>query len=449
MDYRTVLRDRMEEALFRGAEGPAENVLQSIRNWFLNLLRAIYIGIYKSFADNVQFKAYGLTYITTLSIVPMLAVSFSVAKGLGMAEALREVLFSHVTGVRPEVLENMLVYVENTNARTLGIVGVLFLFYTVTATLSAMEKAFDEIWNVAEERPLYRKFTDYISIITVCPLLFLAATTVAASLSSNAFVEYLMRVRYLTSLVTFALSLAPYVLSWLAIGVIYQLLPNTRVPVVSAISGGLIAGIVWQLVQNLFITFQIGVTKYNAIYGSFASLPLFLIWLYLSWLILLFGAEVAYAFHGFGKVHPRYLRNREKSSAETLVMKLYLLMAQRFYTGEPAWSAREFGLRLGVDQKLVNTTLGMLEKSRLVVKLSDSPPSFQPSRDLETISVAQVMKAVRDPLDISRIEDPAEKRLEEILRDVRCVSVEKLSRISVKELITKEVPDAGKEHGEG
>ncbi|MBI4775078.1 MAG: YihY family inner membrane protein [Deltaproteobacteria bacterium] len=442
MDYRTALRNKLEEVLFRDREAPAGNVLQGIRHWFLNLLRAIYIGIYKSFADHVQFKAYGLTYITTLSIVPMLAVSFSVAKGLGMAEALREVLFSHVTGVRPEVLENILQYVENTNARTIGIVGVVFLFYTVTAMISAMERAFNEIWNVAEQRPLYRKFTDYISIVTVCPLLLLVATTVTASLSSNAFVEYLMRVRYLTTLVTFSLSIVPYVLSWLAIGVIYQLLPNTRVPVVSAISGGLIAGIVWQLVQNLYIAFQVGVAKYNAIYGSFASLPLFLIWLYLSWLILLFGAEIAYAFHGFGKVHPRYLRSREKSSAEALVMKVYLLMAKRFYAGEPAWPAREFALRLGVDQELVNTTLSMLEKSRLVVKLIDSPPRFQPARDLETISLAQVMTAVREPLDISRIDDPAEKRLEEILRDVRCMSVEKLSHISVKELITKQVPDS-------
>ena len=441
MNYRSALRDRLEEALFRGAEEPVGNVLQGIRHWFVNLVRAVYIGIYKSIADNVQFKAYGLTYITTLSIVPVLAVSFAVAKGMGMAGALRELLFTHVTGVQPEVLESILEYVENTNARTLGIVGVLFLFYTVTKMISTMERAFNEIWNVAEERPLFRKFTDYVSIVTVCPVLFLVATTVTASLSSNTFVEYLMRFRYLTSLVAFALSLGPYVLAWLAIGVIYQLLPNTRVPVMSAISGGLIAGIVWQLVQNLYITFQVGVAKYNAIYGSFASLPLFLIWLYLSWLILLFGAEIAYAFHGFGRVHPRYLRGRDASSDEVLVMKLYLMMAKRFYAGEPAWSARDFGMGLGVDQKLVNTILGMLEASGLVVKLVDAPPRFQPSRDLETISLAQVMQSVREPLYASRGEDPVEKRLEEILREVRCMSEEKLSRISVKELVTKDVPD--------
>ncbi len=436
------LISRMEERLFRSLGHAPENGFQRARGWMLNVVRIIYVALCKSRSDRIQFKAYGLTFTTALSIVPFLAVSFSVAKGFGMAEALREVLFQHAVGVDPEIIERILNYVENTNVRTLGMLGTLFLFYTVTKTLSTMEDAFNEIWDIPEQRPLYRKFTDYFSVILVCPLLFLAAATVTASLQSASVIAFLMQTRFVGSVVEGALSLIPYGLAWIAIAVLYQLLPNTRVPVSFALSGAFVAGVLWQMVQSVYITFQIGVSKYNAIYGSFASLPLFLIWLYVSWSIILLGAEISQGFRGFGKLHPRSLRSWETASFEPLALKLFLVMSERFYRGAPAWTVQDYAMHLGVNPHFINAVFARFLQAQLAAKLTDSPTRFHPARDLDTISLADILDAVRDESPHCGEGDAFDGELSRVLREVQSLSREKLAHIPVRRLVGKQVaPD--------
>ncbi len=429
------LLQRVEAWLFRGTGEAPTNHGDRFREWGMNLLRVIYIAGYRTQSDRISFLAASLTFITTLSIVPVLAVSFSVAKGLGVADILRKTIETQVSGIQPEVLEYLFQYVENTNASTLGIIGVLFLFYTVTRMLSSMEDAFNRIWNVPEQRPLYRKFSDYISIVMVCPLLFIAATTITASLKSNAYVEFLLGVQFLRSLVALALSLVPYLLIWIAIAVLYQLLPNTRVPVACALPGAIIAGTLWQVVQSLYITFQIGVAKYNAIYGSFASLPLFLIWLNLSWLILLFGAEMSYAFYGFGKVHPRSLRTLDQSCFEPLALKIFLVLAERFRKGRRPLTSREISLRLGIDPALINEVLDHLIRKSLVAQTKDSPPKLQPARDLEAITVGEVMRGMWSGSESATLKNEFADHVDRIVRRVRCLSDEELEHTSIKEVL--------------
>ena len=266
----------------------------------------------RSFSEHQgSLRAAALTYTTILSLVPFLAIAFSVLKGLGVQNALEPLLLQVAGESSRETVQRIVDYVNNTNVKSLGMIGLLMLMVTVLSLLSTIEEAFNTTWGVKESRPLSRRFSDYLSVVVVGPLLLVVALSMTTTLQSQWLVQWLIHKTVLGEAVVALFRLVPYISIWCALTFLYVFIPNVQVRFRSAVLGGVVAGTIWQIAQWGYFHFQVGVAGYNAIYGTLAALPIFLVWVYTSWLIVLFGLEVVKAHHGS---HPVYRPPRRAPS---------------------------------------------------------------------------------------------------------------------------------------
>ena len=240
----------------------------------------------------VSLRAAALTYTTVLSLVPFLAIAFAALKGFGVQNSLEPVLLKLVGESSREVVSRIIGYVNNTNVKSLGLIGLLTLLVTVVNLLTSIEEAFNAIFGVSETRSLQRRFSDYLSVVVVGPVLLMVAMSMTSSLQSQWLVQWLINHTWLGDAILLLFRLVPYLSVWIAMTFLYSYIPNAKVPLRSALLGGVVAGTIWQLTQWAYFHFQVGVANYNAIYGALAALPIFLVWIYTSWLIVLFGLEL-------------------------------------------------------------------------------------------------------------------------------------------------------------
>jgi membrane protein len=245
-------------------------------------------------SDNCSLYAAALTFITLLSLIPFLAFLFAIAKGLGIQNYIQNIILAKLALGKQQIYLNIIKYIQNTNLTTLGSVGIIFLFLVIIRLLSFIEEVFNVIWKVEASRKITRKISDYLSIVTLCPIFLFLAITFTATLSSSTILEKLSRFHWLSDIYLSFLKLLPFLSIWFAFCIFYMFMPNTKVNFSSALLAGIISGTLWQITQWLYLKFQIGIARYNAIYGTFASLPIFMIWLYVSWEIILAGAEFAF-----------------------------------------------------------------------------------------------------------------------------------------------------------
>lgn len=325
--------------------------------WFWHWM----LGIWQSFNENqCLLRASALTFATALSIVPLLAVAFSISKGFGFQNTpyIRDFLLSISAG-REEIVENIITYIDQTNVGTLGVVGIAFLLFTVFTLLSSIEQSFNTIWAVSQERTLARKFSDYLSVVLVCPLLVIAAFSFSASLQSTTLVQMILAYSVFSYIYLAFLNYLPILLVILALFFIYKLVPNDRISNKGCLLGAVIAGILWHLGQKTFISYQVGVTKYNAIYGSFAQLPLFLIWLYISWVIVLLGAEIGASLEKSRRspIKGNSLEEFGLELKEKLALGIMLLVVKDFEAGKGPVRAKELAQRLDLPLVLVQKVL--------------------------------------------------------------------------------------------
>ncbi|MGB9080265.1 MAG: YihY/virulence factor BrkB family protein, partial [Desulfuromonadaceae bacterium] len=261
---------------------------------FFSILQSIY-SISASFTDHQgPLRAAALTYTTVLSLVPLLAIAFSVLKGLGAQNAL-EPLLQQIAGDSEETISRIIAYVNNTNVKSLGAIGLVLLILTVISLMGSIEEAFNAVWGVRETRSVQRRFSDYLSVVVVGPILLLAATSMTSSLQSQWILLWLIQNTYLGDAILLLFRFLPYLSVWIAMVFLYIFIPNTRIRFASAVTGGVIAGTAWELAQWGYFHFQVGVANYNAIYGTLSAVPIFLVWIYTSWLIVLFGLEIVFA----------------------------------------------------------------------------------------------------------------------------------------------------------
>lgn len=382
-------------------------------HYLVYMLKVAYLSVRNSYLDRLPFQANALTFITLLGLVPALAISFSLAKGLGFSDNLKALVINEYTASQAEVLKYIISYVENTKVGTLGMVGLVMLVITLVLAISSVEETFNRVWEAPQSRNWLRKFTDYLSIMMICPMLVLAATTVWAAMSNYSVVQWMLDSPVLGTVASFGLSLGPFVLLAAAFIFIYLFLPNTRVPLISALVAGLVAAFLWWLVQSVYISFQVGVARYNALYGGFASLPLFMVWIQLSWTILLFGAELAHAQHicSHGPLPKSILPPLNPAQREALALGVMQKVAQRFQTGGQPWSVSDLARSLKVAKAEVGSVVDDLEDSGMVAELSRDA-RVMPGRNLDNILICQVLGAVRGSLDQGRAagieqEDPA------------------------------------------
>ncbi|HKJ09806.1 MAG TPA: YhjD/YihY/BrkB family envelope integrity protein [Gammaproteobacteria bacterium] len=373
--------------------------LPPTRRWLIFVARLLYVMIRELMSGELGLRAMGLVYTTLLSIVPLLAVSFSVLKAFGVHNQIEPLLYNFLAPLGAkgtEVADRVMAFVENVKVGVLGTVGLAVLIYTVISLMQKIEQSFNFVWRIDRLRSFGHRFTSYLTVILIGPVLVFTAMGITASVMSHTLVQHLMRIQPLGAVLLAAGELVPYALVWGAFTFIYHFMPNTRVRVGAAVTGGLIAALLWQSTGWLFAAFIASSSRYAAIYSSFAILMLLLIWLYLSWLILLFGAQLT-----FYVQHPQYLSMQRVRIAlsprlrERLALTLMFLIGYNHYHSRRPWSVETLGQHLSLPPEAVERVLGELERAGYVVTTGDDPPAYLPARDIETIGLLELLKAVR------------------------------------------------------
>ena len=274
--------------------------LSGKKSFLLRQLRLVLLAAHGTREDRLQLRASALTFYTLLAIVPILAMAFAIAKGFGFEVLLENRLLKEFPG-QEVVMQQVLSFAHNLLERTKGGmmagIGVIVLFWASINVLSHIEHSLNDIWDVKKSRSIWRKFSDYLSIMVLSPALIIlsGSVTVYVNTQVTTIVQRISFLGFFSPLIFFGLKLVPFVIVWMLFALIYLLMPNTKVRLVSGLIAGFIAGGLFQVLQFTYLNFQFIIAKYNAIYGSFAALPLFLFWLQFSWLIVLFGAEISYA----------------------------------------------------------------------------------------------------------------------------------------------------------
>ena len=330
----------------------------------------------RRFSDNkCELRASALTFYTLLSIVPVVAMAFGVAKGFGLEKILEAQLLAKLEG-QPEVADRLLGFartlLENTKGGAIAGVGVAVLFWSVIKVLGNIESALNDIWGIARARALGRKLADYLSVMIICPVLLIIASSVTLLVTTQitTMVEGLAFLGYAGGIIIILIKFLPYTVIWFLFTFMYVFMPNTKVQLKSAIWGGVLAGTIYQLTQFTYIKFQVGVSGYGAIYGSFAALPLFLVWLQLSWLIVLFGAEVSFAHQNVAAYEfaadCASLSNRFK---RTVALFITHHCVKAFVHAQSAPTAEDIAQELEIPIRLVRSTLFELTEAQILAEI--------------------------------------------------------------------------------
>jgi len=369
--------------------------------FLVKYLRVIILASRKFLKDQCQKTASVLTYYSLLNVVPVVAVAFAVAKGFGLEQMIEKQITQIAekanwqSDITAQIINFADKVLQQAKGGVIAGVGVVLLFWTVISILGKIEQALNDIWEVKKSRTLVRKFTDYIAMMVFAPVLLIisSSATVLVASQIKVIVNKIALLGVFSQVIFFLLNLLPYVTIWVLLTMVYVVMPNTKIPIRSCILGGIVAGTIYQIVQWIYIKFQIGVAGYGAIYGSFAALPLLLAWLQISWLIVLYGAEIAYAsehYETFG-FQPDY-SGISIASRKLLALKIFHLLIKRFSLGETPLSAREIANGLQIPVRLVRDLLDQLAGAGLVVETvrragKETEAAFQPARTIEGITI--------------------------------------------------------------
>lgn len=370
----------------------------------LDLLKLIVLTGRGFARDGVALRANALTLNTLLAIVPVLALLFGIAKGFGLESRFQAWILSQFPE-QQEVLGRSLVFarraLESAQGGLVAGAGVIFLLYAVVMVVGQVEQALNHIWSINRPRSLGRKFSDYLSLILVGPFLLLGASSlnvyIAAWLNQAAAATPLAPV--LGPAARIAIRALPYLLLWLLFSFTYVFLPNTKVRIVSGLLGGAAAALLYQGAQSLYLQLQIGVSRNNAIYGSFAALPLFIIWLRVSWNIALLGAELTQQHQNFASVQAG-IRDSALSFREVkrIGLDICALALERFQSERPPATASAIAEELGLPARAAGGVLDKLTAAGLLTETEtagqEKDPGFLPARPRERLTPAAIVEAL-------------------------------------------------------
>jgi membrane protein len=347
----------------------------------------------------LKFQAMSLVYTSLLSLAPFLAVSFSILKAFGVHNQIQPLLVELLSPLREnagEITNNIISFVDNMQVGVLGFVGFLILFYTTVSALEQLETCLNHIWRVTKSRSLYRRFSDYLSVILIGPVLLFSALGIAASMESTVLVQQLMAIELFGTAYYWAGLILPYVLAIAAFAVAYLFIPNTPVKLVPALIGGVFAGLSWKAAGVVFAIFIVDSARYNAIYPGFAGILLSMLWLYFSWLILLLGGVIA-----FHVQFPHYLGYESRSprlsiqSQERLCLLLMYLIGRQHVQGGAACTLQRLADEVDVPWEPVATLLECMRQGGLLVAVEGEVKAYIPARDTDTILLRDIVQAVR------------------------------------------------------
>ena len=373
--------------------------LPPIQAFSVKYLRIILLASRGFMRDNCQKTASVLTYFSLLNVVPVVAVAFAMAKGFGLEKLIEKQILEMAAKAnwQPDITTQIISFshklLEQAKGGLIAGVGIVLLLWTVISIMGKIEESLNEIWEIKKSRTLIRKFSDYLAMMVLGPVLLIisSSATILVASQVKVIVNKIAVLGVFSKVIFLLLNLLPYASIWVLFTMLYLIMPNTKIPIRSAILGGVAAGTIAQIVQWIYIKFQIGVASYGAIYGSFAALPLFLGMLQMSWMIVLLGAEIAYAnehYETFG-FHPDYSR-MSVSSKKILMLRIFHLLTKKFSLGEKPLSAHQIAHALAIPVRLVQRFLHELSDVGLVVetvKGIQGEVAFQPARTIENITV--------------------------------------------------------------
>ncbi len=400
-EYLADLRQLVEVDIWR------INLYRSNRPKYLVLrnVKIVLIAMKGFIQDRVAIKSSALTYFSLLSIVPVLAIAFAIAKGFNL-EAYLERQLKELFKSNEAVFETSMDFAERmldtTSGGLIAGISVVFLLYTVINLLTNIEDIFNDIFEIKKGRSLERKFTDYLSIVIAGPILIILSSSVNIFIVSQIknLTESFEIINTIKPLIHFLINLIPYVLFWVLFTLLYLVMPNTRVKVGAAMKAAVLAAVIYTITQWGYITFQVGVSRYNAIYGSFAALPLFLIWLQLSWMIVLLGAEFAFALQHVNtwEYDNERLRMSQSLKKRMALMLVYHLV-HNFEDGNTAYTADELSKKIQAPLRYVMQVLRELTEVGVVSQVIISgkeDPGYQPGMDTSLLTVQYVINKLID-----------------------------------------------------
>ncbi len=390
---------RLNEFFVKELWGIDVKSLGRFNAFVVRTLRLLYVGALEFSEGQLTLRAMSLVYTTLLSLVPLLAVSFSVLKAFGVHNQIEPILYNFLAPLGDkgeEMTLRIIGFVEKMKVGVLGSIGLAMLIYTVISLIQKIEDAFNYIWRIKRPRSFVRRFSDYMSVILIGPVLVFSAIGLTASIKSTRVMQRLLEIEPFGSAVYFTGKLIPYIFVCAAFTFVYIFVPNTKVKLRSAFVGGLFAGILWETTGWIFASFVVSSTKYAAIYSGFAILIMFMLWLYLSWLILLVGAEVTF-YHQY----PQFLNIKKKSLLmnnrlkEKLALALMFLIGHNYCFDRPRWTLDSLVERLSLPVEPVQDMLVLLEKRGMLLETADEPAAYLPARDPEKITLKDIFDAVR------------------------------------------------------
>jgi len=367
---------------------------------WVRIVKTLNLTIKSFLSADLQSTACALTYRLLLALVPALALLFAIGRGFGFQNILTSQLFNYFPS-QQNALEVALKFVDSYLAQAseglfVG-VGIVVLLWTLISLIGSVETAFNRIWGIKHGRTLWRKITDYTAIFIILPVLMVCGSGLTAFMSASV-EDYLP---FMTPMLSRLLDLASVLLIWLFFTGLYMLVPNTKVKLKNALPAGILAGIAYQILQWLFVGGQIYVSKYNAIYGGFAFLPLLLIWLQLVWLFTLTGALLCYSAQSISDYAlDEDIFGISFNYRRRIGVGMLAVMVQRYAAGKVPLSAGDFERSFGVPLRLVQILLGEMEEMGLICRVipagRKSPVCYQPARDLSMMTVGEAVDCFRD-----------------------------------------------------
>lgn len=380
--------------------------------YWIRQVRIIYMVFKGIRRDNIYIKASALTFFTILSGIPLVALAFGIAKGFGLQDELRAQIimqFHNQEQVMAWILDFANNMLEEASGGWIAGVGIALLFYTVGQLLNYVETTINSIWRVDETRVWYRKMTDYLAIIIMVPVIFIASSsvTVLANTKLNDLLSQSEMLEVFKPVVSFLVQLIPFILLCLLATAAFLVMPNTRVKIRPAIIAGLITGIALQVLQILYVQSQIGITRLGTLYGSFAAVPLLMIWVQVTWVALLMGAQLSYYIQNITRYEFEFdvqtVSPKQKKRLSLLVMHCLI---DDFIKGIKPRAPEEISHDLSLPVRTVHDCLDQLRVSELVTQLWDETDDryvYQPATDINRMTLSFVLDKMESAGSIHKI----------------------------------------------
>lgn len=378
------------------------------KSFLIKQLRIVILAVSGFDGDKCFMRASSLTFYTLLSIVPVLAMLFGVSKGFGFEKLLEKQLRDLAASLpgQAEVLNNAIHYAESmletTRGGVIAGIGLILLFWSVLKVLSNIETSLNDIWKIKERRTWIRKFSDYLAVMLISPVIIFisSSATVFITTQITRLTNQIALLGMISPLIFLSFKLIPYVLIWILFTIIYVLMPNTKVNLKAGLMAGIVAGTIYQIVQWGYISFQVGTARYGAIYGSFAALPLFLMWVQISWWIVLFGAELSFASQNVATY--QYEPDSTKISRafkKLLTLQVAHLLIRNFSNCESPLTDAQISKRLEIPIRLLHRILYDLVGSGLFIETrteDDKTFGFQPACDINYLTINRILAAIEN-----------------------------------------------------